>query len=258
VLVSGLLGLAALLLWSLAVRWRFPAALPQELGLASWKHVATHMGPPLGNSLLLAGVAAAVALALTLACLEHESRTGPRPAHRVLALLYLPLAVPQLSFLPGLQGALVRVGLDGTLAAVAWTHVVFVFPYVMLVLREPYLSLHPAYAGTARVLGRGEAAAFWRVKLPLLRRPIGLAAAIGATVSLALYLPTLFAGAGRIPTLVTETLALAGGGDRRLAAAVGLLLALLPLLVLAAASSVPAPARVTAGVQRGLARAGAD
>ena len=43
-------------------------------------------------------------------------------------LLYAPLLVPQIAFLFGVQIALVRLELDGTLLAVAWTHLVFVLP----------------------------------------------------------------------------------------------------------------------------------
>jgi putative thiamine transport system permease protein len=64
---------------------------------------------------------------------------------------------------------------------------------------------------------------------------------VGFSVSAAQYLPTLFVGAGRQPTLTTETLALALGGDRRLAAVAALLLTAMPLLALAAAMAVRSP-----------------
>jgi putative thiamine transport system permease protein len=70
-------------------------------------------------------------------------------------------------------------------------------------------------------------------------------------VSVAQYLPTLFAGGGRVATLATETLALATGGDRRRAAVAGLAMALIPLLALAIAVTVPAwLARLRAGLRR--------
>ena len=243
----GLASLAALALWSVAAAWRFPVAWPQAFTAETWRWAEAGLRRPLLTSLALAAGSTAVALALALACLEHESRTGPRPAARVLWLVYLPLLVPQVSFLFGLQVALVTLRLDGTWTAVVWAHLTFVLPYVFLMLREPYLALHPAYAAAARTLGRSGNAVFWRIKLPLLRRPIAVAAAVGFTVSLALYLPTLFAGAGRVATLTTETLSLASGGDRRLAAAAGLVLALLPLAALALAAAVPAPRGLRAG-----------
>ena len=68
-----------------------------------------------------------------------------------------------------------------------------------------------------------------------------VALAVGFSVSVAQYLPTLVIGGGRLPTLTTEALGLALGGDRRLAAIAALLLATPPLLALAAALAVRSP-----------------
>ena len=235
----GLAGLAVVALWSLAATWRFPAALPQAWSLGNWRDAAADLALPAANTLLLGAATAVVALAAVLACLEQEARTGRRPESRVLALAYLPLLLPQIGFLFGVQVLFVRLDLDATALGLAWAHLVFVLPYTLLLLREPYLALHPRWLAVGRTLGRSRAYAFWRVRLPLLRRPILVALAVGFSVSVAQYLPTLFVGAGRFPTLTTETLALMAGGDRRLAAAAALLLAVLPLLALAAALAVP-------------------
>ena len=235
----GLAGLGGVVLWSLAATWRFPAALPQLWSLDSWRWALAGLAAPAGNTLLLGLATALLALAAVLACLEHEARAGRRAETRVLRLVYLPLLLPQIGFLFGLQVLFVRLGLDASLPGLAWAHLVFVLPYTVLMLREPYLALHPRWIAASRTLGRSQAHAFWRVRLPLLRRPILIALAVGFSVSVAQYLPTLFMGAGRFPTLTTETLALAAGGDRRLAAVAALLLAGLPLLALAAALAVP-------------------
>jgi putative thiamine transport system permease protein len=235
----GLAGLGIVALWSLAASWRFPAALPGDWSLESWRWAVSDLALPTGNTLLLGAAAALVAIAAVLACLEQEVRAGRRSEARVLWLAYLPLLLPQIGFLFGLQVLFVRLDLDASLAGVAWSHLVFVLPYTVLMLREPYLALHPRWLAASRTLGRSQGYGFWRVRLPLLRRPILVALAVGFSVSVAQYLPTLFVGAGRFPTLTTETLALATGGDRRLAAVAALLLAALPLVALAAALSVP-------------------
>ncbi|MEK0085104.1 ABC transporter permease [Benzoatithermus flavus] len=241
VLGTSILGLGALLLWSVAGSWRFPAALPSQLQLASWAAVAQDLSWPAATTLLLAALSSLAALGLVLACLEHEARTGPKPRARVLALAYAPLLIPQVSFLFGLQVLFVRLGLDATFPGLLWSHLVFVLPYVLLMLHDPYLALDPRFLATGTVLGGAPARVFWRIKLPLLRRPILVAAAVGFSVSVAQYLPTVFVGGGRWPTLTTETLTLALGSDRRLAAAAALLLALLPLAALAAALAVRSP-----------------
>ncbi|MNE02009.1 Inner membrane ABC transporter permease protein YnjC [compost metagenome] len=54
---------------------------------------------------------------------------------------------------------------------------------------------------------------FWLVKCPMLIRPLLTAFATGFSVSMAQYLPTLWLGAGRFPTLTTEAVALSSGGS---------------------------------------------
>jgi putative thiamine transport system permease protein len=74
----------------------------------------------------------------------------------------------------------------------------------------------------------------------MLLRPVLTAAALGFAISVGLYLPTLLIGAGRWPTITTETVALASGGDRKLIGATALVQALLPFLGFAVAAVVPA------------------
>jgi putative thiamine transport system permease protein len=170
---------------------------------------------------------------LAILCLENERRRA-RPAPRALAVLYAPLLLPQLAFLLGVQVALVRLGIDGTVGAVVWAHLVFVLPYVFLSLADPWRALDARYARTGAALGLGPWRVLLRVVLPLLARPLATAAAVGFAVSCALYLPTLFAGAGRVVTLATEAVALSSGGDRRVTAAWALTQAALPILAYAA------------------------
>ncbi len=86
------------------------------------------------------------------------------------------------------------------------------------------------YLRSAACLGAPPWRVLTRVTLPLLARPIAAAAAVGFAVSCGLYLPTLFAGAGRFDSLTTLAVAASAGGDRRIAAVTASLQALFPLL----------------------------
>ena len=165
--------------------------------------------------MLIAALAAGIATALVLACLQAEQRHNLRPTRRALWLLYLPLLVPQIAFLPGLQVLALLAGLEGSRAAVIAAHLVFVLPYAFLSLSDPWRALDPRYAAVGHALGHGAAAVFWRLRLPLLLRPVLTAFAVAAAASVGQFLPTLLIGAGRVPTLTTEAVALASGGDRR-------------------------------------------
>ena len=242
VVLTGLCALAtlAMILKSVAGRWRFPDLLPTAFTLDAWARGLTVLAEPLAVTVVAALAATVVALALTVGCLEYERRAGIKPTTRALWLLYTPLLVPQIAFLFGIQVLLVLLRLDGTLFALVWSHLLFVLPYVFLSLADPWRSLDARYERTARCLGVAPAAVFWRVKLPMLLRPLLFAAAIGVAVSVAQYLPTLFAGAGRYATLTTEAVGQASGADRRTIGVTAVAQMVVPIVAFTLALVIPA------------------
>ena len=200
-LAPGWLALCMLLLWSLAGAWFFPAIWPQQLSLQGWWQADWQ---PLWTTLGLA--AASVLLALPLALLWLE--WGPRAQ----GWLYFPLILPALPMAMAQYHALLSLNLDNTASAVIWSHLAWVLPYTILMLSGAYRSFDVRLLLTARALGYSHWQACWRVKWPMLLRPILAAAGVGFAVSIAQYLPTLFAGGGRIETVTTEAVALSAGG----------------------------------------------
>lgn len=63
--------------------------------------------------------------------------------------------------------------------------------------------------------------------------------AVGFAVSVGLYLPTLLIGAGRLPTVTTEAVALAAGGNRRIIGVWAFAQAILPAIGFAIAATAP-------------------
>jgi putative thiamine transport system permease protein len=237
---GAILSLAAMAVWSLADRWFFPELLPSAWTLETWARTLPALAWPGWTTLGVGAASVAIALALVIGCLEYEDRAGVRPTTRALWLLYAPLLVPQIAFLFGMQVFLVVLGLDGGWVALVWSHLLFVLPYVFLALADPWRALDDRYLRTAGCLGASPGRVFWTVKLPMLLRPILTAAAIGFAVSVAQYLPTIFAGAGRLTTLTVEAVGLAGGADRRVIGVYAFAQSALPLLGFALALAVPA------------------
>jgi putative thiamine transport system permease protein len=243
--IALLIGLAlgsalSLAVWSIAGPWRFPDAWPAALSPGGWMDRLHLVARPALTTLAIGLATTFLALLLVAGCLENESRQRHRPGRGALTMIYLPLLAPQIGFLFGVQLLLVWIGLDGTHLAVVWAHLLFVLPYVFLTLADPYRSLDPRYARSALSLGKPPWVVWLRVKLGMLLRPVLIACAVGFAVSAAQYVPTLFAGGGRVMTLATETLSLAAGGNRRTVGVVAFTLAVLPLLGFALAIGVPA------------------
>ncbi len=238
-LALALLSLAAAALWSVAGPWRFPDAWPARLSPAAWTAQAAGLAGPFRTTLLAALAATALALPLAVSALEAVARHGDAARPRWLALISLPLLVPQTAFLFGMQVALLGLGLDGGWGALVWAHLVFVLPYVLLSLADPWAALDPRLAKVAACLGASPLRTLLSVKLPILLRPLLAAAAVGVAVSAGQYLATLFAGGGRLATLATEAVTLASGGDRRVLGVYAVVQAALPLLFYALALLLP-------------------
>ncbi|MBL4919103.1 ABC transporter permease [Szabonella alba] len=234
----GALAVLSLLVWSFAFRWSFPAALPESWSLRGWQGQGWRRA--LETTLILGLVSTLLSLTLAVAWLEGEDRGRRSRAGWAQGLIYLPLLLPQVGFLYGLNVLFLQFGLGGGLFAVIWAQMLFVFPYVMLALSDPWRALDPRALRAAAALGASPGRQFRTVKLPMLAGPLMTAAAIGFAVSVAQYLPTLFMGAGRVATLTTEAVTLSSGSDRRVVGVYALLQAALPFLAYGAAIILPA------------------
>lgn len=229
-------GIVILGLWSIAGFWAFPDLLPDEFSFRTWRRALPRILDPLATTLAAGVLSTAIALVLAVGCLERETETGRKGANKALLAIYLPLIVPQISFVFGLQVLFLASGTDQRFAALVLVHLIFVLPYVFLSLSDPWRHFDRRYDLIAAGLGRGRTAALFMIRLPMLMRAILTAAAVGFAVSVGQYLPTVLIGEGRLTTVTTEAVALASGGNRRVIGVYAFLQTLLPFLAFAIAS----------------------
>ncbi|WP_201564070.1 ABC transporter permease [Psychrobacter sp. CMS30] len=225
-----LLALVGLVMWSVAGFWRFPALLPEQLVLLHFQSAFTQMGTPLFNTLAIGIVSTLFAIVLTLLRLEAEQLSKKPLSTFTSFIIYLPLLVPSIAFLFGLVWLQQLVNNQTAFFNVAFTHLLFVLPYVFLSLASSYRRLDPRFAHVAASLGATPAKVFLQVKLPQLFAPILIAIALGLAISFGQYLPTLLASGGRIATITTEAVTLANGASRRTSAVYAIIQMALPLI----------------------------
>lgn len=217
-LLIGFSSVLILLVWSQAQGWFAPALWPAGISADGWRNVSLL---PLCNAGWLALASSLAGLASALLWLEVFG-------WRWQPVFWVPLCLPALPLVMAQYPFLLWLGLDGSFQAVVWSHLLWVVPYMMLILMPAWQHLDPRLLITARTLGWSPLKIFIRVKWPLLQRDILAAAAVGFSVSIAQYLPTLFNGAGRWSTVTTEAVALSSGGDPQALAIQSLLQVLLP------------------------------
>ncbi|HFZ8995991.1 TPA: thiamine ABC transporter permease [Citrobacter freundii] len=251
-LLLGLLALFALVGWLIWRRWRcaIPAvhgrrrrasstvagrtlslALPLSgaacvLALALMAEPLSVNREALVNSLQMGVISTALALITLLLWLEW----GPQSGHR---WVWLPILLPALPLVAGQYRLALISAQDGGYATIIWGHLLWVVPWMLFVLKPAWRRIDPRLVLIAQTLGWGQGKIFLRIKCPLIVRPVLVAFAVGFSVSIAQYMPTLWLGAGRFPTLTTEAVALSSGGDNVTLASQSLWQLLLPLVVFA-------------------------
>ena len=183
-----------------------------------------------------------MACAISLVMLEAKRRsysTDYGKQHIFDWLIYVPILLPQIGFLFGLHVLLIYLNLNGDLCAIIALHLMYVLPYVYLTLKGPYLAYEEEYLLQANRLSHRPWHNYVLVKIAMLKPAIFTAFAIGFSVSIAQYLPTLIAGEGRYSTLTTEAVPQAASGDRKQVGSMAMLQAFFPIMVFWLAQFIP-------------------
>lgn len=228
----GLFSLSAvvLLIWSFVWRWRFPALWP-DWSLRSWERAWPQLIEPMCHSLMIGLSASLLAVSLAIILLEF----GKKESRFTKGVMYLPLLLPQMTFVFGIQVLLLKMNVEGHWLTVTAIHLLFVLPYCYLSLAGPWANYDTRHSVQGRMLSSSRIRTWWAVKFKILWKPVLASVALGFSVSIAQYLPTLFASAGRVPTVTTEAVSLVSGGNRRLIGVYALVQMLLPLVCYAGA-----------------------
>ncbi|MCE9899674.1 ABC transporter permease subunit [Raoultella terrigena] len=193
------------------------------LFLAAVAQTAVPAGASVANSLTLALLSCALGGIICLLWLEYGPSRGD-------GWVWLPPLLPALPLADVQYQLALYAWLDGRLFTVLWGHLLWVVPWMLFILRPAWRNRDPRLELIARTLGWRRGRILCLVKLPLLVRPLLAALAVGFSVSIAQYLPTLWLGAGRTPTLTSEAVALSSGGDTQSLAAQALWQLLLPAI----------------------------
>lgn len=219
--------------------WTFPAFLPQTWSFEGWRSVGTSFAT-VWTTAALALASSTTALAWAVAWLETAPPSWLPVLRRVS---YLPLLLPAVLWAVGLHGLALAWAVDARWSGLWLAHTLAAVPYVLITLSPAYLAFDPRQRQLAATLGCGTLRFLLRVKWPLLRASLCGALAVGFAVSIAQFLPTLFVGGGRLPTVTTEAVTLSGGGQRSVLAAYAWLQWLLPSLAFALAAWAGRPRR---------------
>ena len=233
--------LVMLIATSFARGWFYPAVVPPAVDATAWRELITDPShrTALVTSVLLGIATAFVGTALALPLGRAAASSTPTVRRSVALLAFAAVALPPVALGVGLQLTVLTLGLGGTALGVFLAHLVPALGYLTLVFLGVFTRWDAQLDEAAATLGATSVVRWQHVVLPLLRRPIVEALALGFLVSWSQVALTLLVGGGAVRTLPLDVLAmLQAGQDQR--AAVGALALTLPALIVLGASRVAA------------------
>lgn len=233
------LPLAVLPVRAVADVWRAPAVVPQEIGLRGLEVVlAPGSGVPgaVTTSLLVAALATGLALVVGWPAARWLAGATTRVRTVALVGVALPVLVPEFAVGTGLATWFLRLGLADRLAGLTLAHLVYVLPYVVLVLT-------PGFSGEVRDLeemaatqGATGLQRLGLVTVPAVAPTLAAATLLGLVVSWSQYGTSLAVGGGRL-TLPVVLLPFVRS-DPQVAALLGVVFLLPPVAALVAVRSL--------------------
>lgn len=140
--------------------------------------------------------------------------TRPRATRPIATLAMLPLGVSSvmtgLGILLTLNTTVAGLDLRGSEFLVPLGQAIVALPFVVRVMLSAARQLDPRLAAAAHTLGAGSLRVWTRVHLPLLKGPLGVAAAFAAAMSFGEFGATAFLARPDSPTLTTAIVRLLG------------------------------------------------
>ncbi len=227
--------LAGMTLWAFADQWTAATVLPQDWGLRGWREaLADGLPGALLRTVVLSSTVALLATPAGAMAARGLLRVGPRLRAAASVLLVVPVVLPPLTVVLGVDVLLLRLQIPAAVGVVA-VLVVQALPYTTYVMWTTYQAYDEAYEDEARTLGASALRALLRVQLPLVAPGLGAASFLALLVGWSDYIVTLVVGGGRLVTLpVLVASNAAGTGNEPVVAALSVVAIVPPLVLLGA------------------------
>jgi ABC-type spermidine/putrescine transport system permease subunit II len=225
--------ITSLLLWSIALRWYWPATLPQQVGLDYWKQAlglqkslaigAVSIVPAFFLSLSIAVTVVAITMLLAIPAGYALAKYRIPFGAAVLFLFLMPNAFPQQPIFVNLLGLFTRLGLAGTVPGVMLTHILVGLVFGVWITSATFRAIPAHLEEAARGVGASRAQAFFRITLPLAAPGLLSSAVFVFITSLDEFTGTFFIGLPFVSTL-PMTLYSSSGYNMQFASVIAIIL----------------------------------
>ena len=226
-----ILGIVSSLIWGFSANWYFPNFFPKSLTLDVFTNFYNENKSIIFISIFISFIVSLISSLLTIIWVELIEILKIKKIYFEW-IIFIPLFIPQISFLIGLQSFIIIFDFDSYLLPLIIIQLFYVIPYSFIILAPPLREINKEIIIVATSLGKNRLQRLLNVKIPIVMSSLLTSFAIGMLVSFSLYTPVYFFGGGRITTLTVEALNLALSGSRQDLGVATFFQIIIPILIL--------------------------
>ena len=225
------LGIFSSLLWGFSKNWYFPSFFPNSIDIDTFIIFYNENKFIIFISIFISVVVSFLSSLLTIIWVELMDILKMKKLY-LEWIIFIPLFIPQISFLIGLQSFIILFNFDSFLIPLIIIQLFYVIPYSFIILAPSLREINKDIIRVAASLGKNRFHRLVQIKLPIIMSSFLTSFAIGMLVSFSLYIPVYFIGAGRVTTLTVEALNLALSGSRQDLGVATFFQIIIPILIL--------------------------
>ena len=225
------LGIFSSLLWGFSKNWYFPSFFPNSIDIDTFINFYNENKFIVFISIFISVVVSFLSSLLTIIWVELMDILKMKKLY-LEWIIFIPLFIPQISFLIGLQSFIILFNFDSFLIPLIIIQLFYVIPYSFIILAPSLREIKKDVIRVAASLGKNRFHRLVQIKLPIIMSSFLTSFAIGMLVSFSLYIPVYFIGAGRVTTLTVEALNLALSGSRQDLGVATFFQIIIPILIL--------------------------
>ena len=225
------LGIFSSLLWGFSKNWYFPSFFPNSIDIDMFINFYNENKFIVFISIFISVVVSFLSSLLTIIWVELMDILKMKKLY-LEWIISIPLFIPQISFLIGLQSFIILFNFDSFLIPLIIIQLFYVIPYSFIILAPSLREIKKDIIRVAASLGKNRFQRMVQIKLPIVMSSFLTSFAVGMLVSFSLYIPVYFIGAGRVTTLTVEALNLALSGSRQDLGVATFFQIIIPILIL--------------------------
>ena len=225
------LGIFSSLLWGFSKNWYFPSFFPNSIDIDTFINFYNENKFIIFISIFISVVVSFLSSLLTIIWVELMDILKMKKLY-LEWIIFIPLFIPQISFLIGLQSFIILFNFDSFLIPLIIIQLFYVITYSFIILAPSLREIKKDIIRVAASLGKNRFQRLVKIKLPIIMSSFLTSFAIGMLVSFSLYIPVYFIGAGRVTTLTVEALNLALSGSRQDLGVATFFQIIIPILIL--------------------------